>query len=117
MISMLSEVADMLQIHTAHHSDEAFGLLDRRPDLVLLDINMPGKNGMDLLKRIKSTVKSCEVVMVSNYAGEYYRETCKKLGALQFLDKTNDFELVPSLVKNFAIKNNRSTLEPEIVRS
>jgi DNA-binding NarL/FixJ family response regulator len=117
MISMLSEVDDVVHIHTAHHSDEAFLMLDKRPDLILLDINMPGKNGVDLLKRIKSSARNCEVIMVSNYAGEYYRETCKKLGALEFLDKTNDFELVPSLVRNFAIQNRQRITESEIARS
>jgi DNA-binding NarL/FixJ family response regulator len=105
MISILKEVDDVSSIHTAHHSEEAMGLLDKKPDLVFLDIAMPGKNGMDLLKRIKASGKNCEVVMLSNSAGEYYREQCKKLGALDFLDKTNEFELVPSVIRDFAIQN------------
>ena len=105
MISILKEVEDVSFIHTAHHSEEAIGLLDKKPDLVFLDIAMPGKNGMDLLKRIKASGKDCEVVMLSNSAGEYYREQCKKLGALHFLDKTNEFEQVPSVIRNFAIQN------------
>ena len=105
MISILKEVEDVSFIHTAHHSEEAIGLLDKKPDLVFLDIAMPGKNGMDLLKRIKASGKDCEVVMLSNSAGEYYREQCKKLGALHFLDKTNEFEQVPSVIRDFAIQN------------
>jgi len=105
MISILKEVEDVSFIHTAHHSEEAIGLLDKKPDLVFLDIAMPGKNGMDLLKRIKASGKDCEVIMLSNSAGEYYREQCKKLGALHFLDKTNEFEQVPSVIRDFAIQN------------
>jgi DNA-binding NarL/FixJ family response regulator len=105
MTAILKEIDDICFIHTAHHSEEAFGLLDKRPDLVLLDIHLPGKNGMDLLKRIKDSAKNCEVIMLSNYAGEYYRQQCKKLGAMHFLDKTNEFELLPSLIKEFAAQN------------
>ena len=105
MISILKEVDDVAHIHTAHHSEEAMGLLDKMPDLVFLDIAMPGKNGMDLLKRIKDSGKNCEVIMLSNSAGEYYRDQCKKLGALHFLDKTNEFELVPSVIRDYAMQN------------
>jgi len=105
MISILKEVDDVAHIHTAHHSEEAMGLLDKMPDLVFLDIAMPGKNGMDLLKRIKDSGKRCEVIMLSNSAGDYYREQCKKLGALHFLDKTNEFELVPSVIREYAVQN------------
>jgi DNA-binding response OmpR family regulator len=38
--------------------------------LIFLDIQLPGKNGMSLLKRIKDTAKDCEVIMLTNYAGE-----------------------------------------------
>jgi len=106
MISILKEVDDISHIHTAHHSEEAMGLLDKKPDLVFLDIAMPGKNGMDLLKRIKASGRNCEVIMLSNNAGEFYRQRCKKLGALHFLDKTNEFELVPSVIRQYANKTN-----------
>jgi YesN/AraC family two-component response regulator len=106
MVSILNEeVDDISFIHTANHAEEALGLLDKQPDLVFLDINMPGKNGLDLLKRIKSTTKNCEVVMLSNHSEQYYREQCRKLGAFHFLDKTIEFEQVPSVIKNFAARN------------
>ena len=105
MISLLSEVDDICDLHTAHNYDEAFFQLDKETDLVLLDIQMPGKNGMNILKQIKDSSNNCEVVMLTNSTGDYYREQCQKLGALFFLDKTNDFELVPDMIKEFAIRN------------
>ena len=110
MISLLHEVDGISTIHTAHNYDEAFLLLDQKPDLALLDIQLPGKNGMDLLKRIKGSVNDCEVIMLSNCAGEYYREQCKKLGALRFFDKTNDFELVPALINEYAVQTNKNSM-------
>jgi DNA-binding NarL/FixJ family response regulator len=109
MIALLNEVDDIYAIHTAHNYDEAFILLDKKPDLTLLDIHLPGKNGMDILKRLKSSAKDYNVIMLTNQTDQYYREQCEKLGASFFLDKTNDFELVPVRIKEFAVQNNRST--------
>ena len=106
MIALLSEVDDISTIHTAHNYDEAFALLDKKPDLTFLDIQLPGKNGMDILKRLKNSAQACEVIMLTNHTDEFYREKCKKLGASFFFDKTNDFELVPTTIKEFAIQGN-----------
>ena len=102
MVSLLNDVKQIRVIHTAHSYDEARLLLDKKPDLALVDIHLRGKNGMHLLKSIKDDGKGCEVFMVTNTTGDYYREQCKKLGALRFFDKTNDFDLVPGMIKDFA---------------
>jgi CheY-like chemotaxis protein len=109
MISFLSEVDNICVFQTAHNYDEAFLLLNKKPGLILLDIQQRGKNGVILLKRIKDSAKDCEVIMLTNYAGDYYREQCRKSGAMHFLDKTNDFELVPDIIKVFAIQSSHKT--------
>ena len=102
MITLLNELDNIHVIHTAYNYNEAVRLLGAKPDLILLDISLPGKNGMNILRRIKDSAEECEVIMLTNNSGEYYRQQCKKLGALHFLDKTNDFELVPGMIKNFS---------------
>jgi two-component system chemotaxis response regulator CheY len=105
MVALLNEEEIISSIHTAQNYDEAHLLLDKRPDLALLDIQLPGKNGIHLLKTIKDSSKDCEVFMVTNSTGDYYREQCRKLGALRFFDKTNDFELVAGGIRDFATQN------------
>jgi two-component system chemotaxis response regulator CheY len=99
LVSLLHDTENISSINMAHSYEEAAALLTGEPDLVLLDINLPGKNGMSLLKKIKESENNCEVIMMTNYTGEYYRRQCKKMGALFFLDKTNDFEQVPDIIK------------------
>lgn len=96
--SLLTDTERVSTIDLAYTYDEATVLLDREPDLVLLDINLAGQNGIDLLKQIKDSGNSCNVIMMTNHTGEHYREKCKKLGASFFLDKTHDFELLPGIV-------------------
>jgi YesN/AraC family two-component response regulator len=102
MISLLSDIDNIGSIDTAANYDDASLLFSKEPDLVLLDIRMPGKSGVNLLKQIKGSSKNCEVIMLSNYASEFYRRQCKELGAMHFLDKTNDFELIPGMIKQFS---------------
>lgn len=107
MISYLQEMDNIGVIHSAHNYDEASILLDKKPDLVLLDIQMPGKNGMKLLQEIKESTEDCGVIMLTNHSDDYYRQQCKKLGASHFLDKTNEFELVPGIINNAVRDNSR----------
>jgi len=96
--SLLTDTESVSSIHLAYNYDEATALLDREPDLVLLDINLPGQNGISLLRQIKDSGSNCDVIMMTNHTGEHYREECKKLGASFFLDKTYDFELLPDIL-------------------
>ena len=100
MIGLLEEVESVGDIHIASDFDEARRVLaDETPGVVLLDINLPGKNGIELLRLIKKLNTDCEVIMITNHADDYYRDQCFELGARHFLDKSNDFALVPSIIR------------------
>jgi len=99
MKGLLIELDNIVSIHSAGDYDDAVKQLDRnKQDMVLLDINLPGKSGISLLKKIKERDWACKVIMLSNNSGKYYKEKCKRLGALHFLDKTAEFDLVPSIL-------------------
>ncbi len=100
MISLLEDADNNGQINVANNYDEARRFLALKdPDVVLLDINMPGKSGIELLKLIRKNNTQCEVIMITNHADDYYRQQCEELGAKHFLDKSNDFALVPGIIK------------------
>lgn len=99
MIGLLDEVQNIAYISVATDYDEARRFLTEEiPDLVLLDINLPGKNGIELLRQIKKPGAECRVIMITNHADDYYRQQCKELGADHFLDKSNDFAKVPAII-------------------
>ena len=75
-------------------------MLAAPPDIVLLDINLPGKSGLDLLRHIKGKYPSILVVMLTNQSGDFYRNICKKLGADYFIDKSKEFEDIPVLLSS-----------------
>jgi len=99
MISMLDDLDNIGYINVANNYDEAQkSITEERPDLVLLDINLPGKNGIELLRKIKKNEWQCQVIMITNHADTYYKEICTELGASHFLDKSIDFGLVPDII-------------------
>jgi CheY-like chemotaxis protein len=102
IVSMLENLNNIGYINVASDYNQAINYLEQeRPDLILLDINLPGKSGIELLRQIKKTGNSCQVIMISNHAEDYYRQQCFKLGARYFLDKTNEFGKVPDIIENF----------------
>lgn len=99
---LLKEVDHISHISVAANYDEARTLLAMdNPEIVLLDINLPGRNGIELLRLIRQYNKACEVIMISNHTDSYYKQQCKDLGARYFLDKSNEFSMVPGLVRKF----------------
>ena len=71
----------------------------QRPNVILLDIKLKDKSGIDMLRYIKKNRLAEKVIIFSNSADNYYRNICLTLGADYFLDKTHDFEKIPLLLK------------------
>jgi DNA-binding NarL/FixJ family response regulator len=104
---ILEESTNVGEIFSASCYEETSQLLkDIDPDIVLLDINMAGKNGIEVLKMIKKTKQNCDVIMITNHAEDYYRHQCMELGANYFLDKSLDFALVPGIINKCIEKRN-----------
>ncbi len=75
----------------ANNGRELMGLLHTHtPDIILLDINMPGFNGFEALSRIKSLHPKIKVIMLSTYNEEHLIEKAKTGGANGYLFKNAD---------------------------
>lgn len=72
------------------------------PDLVFMDIQLPGENGLKLTKKIKTTHPNITILILSSYDKPEYREAASRFGADRYLVKTslNHTEL-EELVKSF----------------
>lgn len=77
------------------------GLSDIRPDVLILDIRMPGGTGIDVLKTMQFNIKPPMVIVFTNYYYPQYFERCMKLGADYFFDKSIDVEKLVNAIKNF----------------
>jgi len=69
-----------------------------RPDLVLLDITLPGMNGIEVLKRIRSIDPTIGVIMVTASTDPQLAREALQLGALAYVDKPFDLAYLKRVV-------------------
>ena len=85
-------------LHFAASAEEALDKLADgiRPQLIVIlsDINMPGMDGLSLLREIKARRPDLPVMMVTAYGDEERRRQAAEVGAFQFLSKPVDFDLL-----------------------
>ncbi len=79
------------------------------PDIILLDINMPGMDGISVLKAIKATNPELPVIMITAHADLKVAEEVIKLGAQDFVLKPPDFDDL-LLVINRALSSKSGTI-------
>jgi CheY-like chemotaxis protein len=85
-------------LHFAASGEEALDKLTNgvRPELIVIlsDINMPGMDGLSLLREIKTRRPELPVMMVTAYGDDERRRRAAEAGAQQFLTKPVDFDLL-----------------------
>ena len=92
--ALLMEVDGITMITHAKDGNEALLLAEQiKPDVILLDIKIPGKSGVDVLPLLKARTNA-KVIMLTNYSDQYYRNLCSRLGADFFLDKSQEFDKI-----------------------
>jgi DNA-binding NarL/FixJ family response regulator len=97
---ILKELKNVGDIAYAASYQEAIEKIQvSKPDIVLLDISLPDRNGIDLIKIFREAFPEIVLVMVTNYADEFYRNLSKKLGADHFIDKSNEFEQIAAIIE------------------
>jgi two-component system, NarL family, invasion response regulator UvrY len=94
----------MKVVGEAHNSDEVFQEIDRQnADVLVLDLNMPGKDGLEILQQINETGTQMPVIVLTLFPQERFKEKAMQLGATEFLTKDCDPEELIQAVRN-AIK-------------
>ena len=103
---LLEGMRQIKEIRTATSAEEAHEWLESyNPELVFLDINLPGKNGLQMLKDIRSSnVIDPVIVILTNNTLSGYRTECMQAGADYFLDKAKDFSAIPDIIHQTAEK-------------
>jgi two-component system, NarL family, invasion response regulator UvrY len=98
---ILREASEQTTVGEASNGDEALAQVEHEHwDVVVLDITMPGQNGLEVLKQLKRTHPHLPVLMLSMHSGYHYVMGSLKAGASGYLNKeTAPEELVAAIHK------------------
>jgi DNA-binding NarL/FixJ family response regulator len=77
--------------HAAQVAAATRQILETRPDLVILDIQLADGTGFDVLRALHDRAPEIEVLMFSNFAADPYRQLAERFGAHGFYDKSREF--------------------------
>ena len=110
---LVSTVVERLELRGieatgAVSGQEALAVIEQKKfDVVLLDVRMPGLGGLEVIKRIKRTHPSLEVVLLSGHGAREDVETGRRLGAFDYLQKPVDLEDLISVLQRAAARKER----------
>ena len=99
---IISEMPHISPVLISNNFQQAIELINLElPQVVLFDIHLSGQSSIELLSYIKSHYPAIKTLVVTNRVSDYYKELCEQNGADAFVDKSTEFEKIPSLIENF----------------
>jgi DNA-binding NarL/FixJ family response regulator len=100
MTDLLKEVSGVEVVGQSGNAlDAVLSIQETNPDAVILDLQMPGGSGLDVLKAIRRGHPRLQVLICTNYPYQQYRDECMAAGANYFLDKSADFDKIPTIFR------------------
>jgi DNA-binding NtrC family response regulator len=100
-----------LKVIVAHDGEQALSKTQKEePDVIVLDLNMPGMHGMDVLREIKKVCPDAQVIILTGHGTDKDEEEATKLGGFGFLKKPTDIETLEHKIKEAFEGKNRSTI-------
>jgi DNA-binding NarL/FixJ family response regulator len=98
VLEMLREIPGVEVLGCAEDGLHAIACIrELKPDAVVLDIQMPCGNGLDVLKNIKHDGRGPVMIVFTNFPYPQYRKRALESGAEHFFDKTTEFEKLREL--------------------
>jgi two-component system invasion response regulator UvrY len=110
---ILAETPDMIVMDEASNAQEVLKKIwDNEYDVLLLDISMPGRSGLDILKQLKSDRPKLSVLVLSMYSEEQYALRALKAGASGYMTKESATdELIEAIRK---VSTGRKYISPSV---
>jgi len=117
IVQILSEHPDIQVVAEAGDYNEMRSALRQHPDidLLVMDIGLPGKNGIDILKTLHEEMPKLRVLIVSMYPEDQYALRAFRAGAAGYLNKTSAPEKLIEAVRE--VIAGRKFVTPEIAHA
>ena len=84
----------------ALNGEQALSRIEQEvPDVVLLDLKMPGIDGMEVLRRIKKAYPEVQVIIMTGHGSEKIETEARTLGAFEYLQKPTKIDTIMNKIK------------------
>ena len=102
LVKLIGSLENVTEISESTNVPETVRLCnENKPDILVLDIRMPGGSGFDVLNSIRDHLDKITVIMLTKYSTSNFREEAEKFNVKYFFDKSNEFEKVLDVIKNY----------------
>ncbi len=106
LAGMFDDAMNICSVLQAKDSAQAYELFNSlSPEIVILDIQITGDNGIKILEKLKKIRPQTKIIMLANYAYDQYRKRCMELGADYFFEKAGDMEQIVELCEKMCLDN------------
>lgn len=113
LATTLMESSDCRVTGEAKSGSEALEMMRKqKPDVILLDIDMPGMSGLDVLNQVHAEMPEIKVLILSNYSEKRYAVRCLRAGAVGYIAKTS--ALAEVLVAIRKVMRNGKYISPSL---
>jgi two-component system, NarL family, response regulator LiaR len=111
----LTETGEIAVVAEAVNGDEALALIRRhQPDVAVLDIQMPGRTGLDVVRAVRAEQLSVGLLVLTAYDDDPFVVTALRAGANGYVLKTAEPEEIVAAVR--AVAEGQSALDPVVMR-
>ena len=84
----------------AYDGESALNLIkEDEPEVIIVDLKMPGVDGLDVLRKVKETRPEIEVIILTGHGHEEDRQLCMELGAFAYLQKPLDINILSQTIQ------------------
>jgi DNA-binding response OmpR family regulator len=85
---------------TVYDGDQALSFVENQePDVMVLDLKMPGIDGMEVLRRVKKAYPKIEVIILTGHGTEKDEEEARRIGAFDYMEKPVDINKLVKKMK------------------
>lgn len=101
-VDALKERLEMRELPSdvAYNGEQALKIVeDEVPDVMVLDIKMPGIDGIEVLRRIKKAYPDVQIIILTGHGTDKNEQEAKKLGAFEYLQKPVDIDELVRLMR------------------
>jgi DNA-binding response OmpR family regulator len=89
-----------LSSDTVYDGEQALSFVDRQePDVMVLDLKMPGIDGMEVLRQIRKTYPDIQVIILTGHGTKQHEDEARRLGAFDYMEKPVNIDVLVRSMK------------------